>query len=167
MVQKWFTEFRCGRTGTETVPSPGRPNEITTPEIMNKIHDIFLNDSKVIVREIAEIVSILSERVVNILHTHLCMRKFCARWVSRLPTIDQKRIRVTTTAQNSAYFNRNPKEFLRRFVTMDETWIHHYTPKSREESKLWVKPGESEPKRPKRNNRLGKLWLVFFGMHME
>ena len=30
IVQKWFTEFRCGRTSTETVPSPGRPNEITT-----------------------------------------------------------------------------------------------------------------------------------------
>jgi len=25
-------------------------------------------------------------------------------------------------------FKRNPKEFLRRFVTVDETWIHHYTP---------------------------------------
>ena len=29
MVQKWFTEFRCARTRTETIPSPGRPNEIT------------------------------------------------------------------------------------------------------------------------------------------
>ena len=37
-------------------PSPGRPNEITTPEMINKIHDIVLNDPKVNVREIAEIV---------------------------------------------------------------------------------------------------------------
>ena len=44
--------------------------------------------------------------------------------------------------------------FLRRFVTMDETWIHHYTSESREGLKQWVKPGESAPKRPKRNNRL-------------
>ena len=51
-------------------------------------------------------------------------------------TIDQKRIRVTTSEQYLIYFNRNLKEFLRRFVTMDETWIHHqYTPESREGSK--------------------------------
>ena len=33
MVQKWFTEFRCGRTRTETIQGPGRPNETTTPEM--------------------------------------------------------------------------------------------------------------------------------------
>ena len=112
MVQKWFTEFRCGRTSTEIIPSPSRPNEITTPEMINKIHAIVLNDPKMKVREIAEIVSISTGRVVNILHTHLCMRKLCARWVPQLLTIDQKRIRVTTSKQSLAYFNLNPIEFL-------------------------------------------------------
>ena len=79
MVQKWFTEFRCGRTSTETIPSPGRRNEITTPEMINKIHDIVLNDPQMKVREIVEIVLILTERVNNILHTHMCMRKLCVR----------------------------------------------------------------------------------------
>ena len=97
MVQKWFTEFRSGRTSTETIPSPGGPNEITTPEMINKIHNIVLNDPKVKVREIAEIVSTSTERVVNILHTHLCKRKLCARRGPRLLTIDQKHIRVTTS----------------------------------------------------------------------
>ena len=52
MVQKWFTEFRCVRTSTETIPSPGRLNETTTPEMINKIRDIVLNDPKVKVREL-------------------------------------------------------------------------------------------------------------------
>ena len=46
-IQKWFTEFCCGRMSTETIPSPGLPNEITIPEMINKIHDIVLNDPKV------------------------------------------------------------------------------------------------------------------------
>ena len=41
------------------------------------------------VREIAEIVSISTERVLNILHTHLSMRKLCARWMPRLLTSDK------------------------------------------------------------------------------
>ena len=89
---------------------------------------LFQNDPKVKVREIVEFVSISTERVFNVFHTHWCMRKLCARWVPRLLTINQKRISVTTSDHNLAYFDRNLKAFLRRFVTMDETWIHHFTP---------------------------------------
>ena len=79
-------------------------------------------------------------------------------------TIDQKRISVTTLDQNLAYLNRNPKEFFRQFVTMDETWIHHYTPESREESKQWVKPGESALKRSQTQQSAGKIMTsVFLG----
>ena len=101
-VQKWSIEFRCGCTSTETIPSSGLPNEFTTPEMTNKIHDIVLNDLKVNMRKIAEIISISTERVVNTLHTHLWMRKLYARWVPRFPTIDQKRIHVTISKKNLA-----------------------------------------------------------------
>ena len=88
MVQKWFAEFRCGRTSTETQPSPGRPNEVTTPEMINKIHDMVLENKKLKVREIAKMVGISNERVCNVLHQHLHMKKLCARWVPRSLTID-------------------------------------------------------------------------------
>ena len=46
LVQKWFTEFRCHRTSTEAIPSPGCPNDITTLETINKIHDTVLNEPR-------------------------------------------------------------------------------------------------------------------------
>jgi len=46
-------------------------------------------------------------------------------------------------------FKRNPKEFLRRFITVDETWIHYYTPETKEQSKQWTKSGEFTPKKAK------------------
>ena len=109
------------------------------------------------VRKIAKIAFISTERVVNILHTHLSMKKLCARWVLQLLTIDQKRIRVTTLEKNLTYFNRNPKEFLLRFVTMDKTWIHHHTLESHKRSKQWAKHGGTAPKRPKRQQSTGKV----------
>ena len=36
MVKEWFTELRYGRTNTETIPCPGRPNHIITPEMINR-----------------------------------------------------------------------------------------------------------------------------------
>jgi len=32
-------------------------------------------------------------------------------------------------------FNKNKTDFVRPFITMDETWIHHYTPESKQQSK--------------------------------
>ena len=69
--QEWFIEFHGDRTTTETIPSPGRPNEITTPEIITKIHVIVLNDPNVKMHQIAEILSISNERIFNILYTNL------------------------------------------------------------------------------------------------
>jgi len=36
---------------------------------------------------------------------------------------------------------------MRRFVTMDETWIHHYTLESKQQSKQWTETGCSAPKK--------------------
>jgi hypothetical protein len=78
---------------------------------------------------------ISSEPVQNIVHEYSGMTKLSARWVPRLLTVDNKRNRMATSKQSCDLFKRNPKEFLRRFVTVDETWIHHYMPEMKEESK--------------------------------
>ena len=78
------------------------------------------DNKKLKVREIPKTVGISNERVYNILHKHLQMRKMCKRWVPRSVAIDQKRIRESNSEKSLAYFNRNPKGFLRRFVTMNK-----------------------------------------------
>ena len=90
------------------------------------------------------------------------MGEFFKRWLPRLLTSDEKRFRVTTSEPNLGYFERNTIEFLRRFVTMDETWIYHSTPESREGSKQWVKPRESVPKRPKTQQSASKVMTSVF-----
>jgi histone-lysine N-methyltransferase SETMAR len=80
------------------------------------------------VREIAENIGISKERVGYILHEELDMKKLCARWVPRLLTADQKRTRMKISEQCLERFNKNKADFVCRFTTMDETWIHHYTP---------------------------------------
>ena len=55
----------------------------------------------------------------------------------------QKRARVVASEQYLGMFQRNSKEFLRRYVTFDETWIHYYTPETKNQSKMWNGPGET------------------------
>lgn len=128
MVKKWFTVFRCGLRSTEDAERSGRPIVVSTPEIIEKIHNMVLADRRLKVREIVEAIGISYGSVVTILNDHLAMRKHSARWVPRLLTIDHKRKRVTTSQACLALFNRNMNEFLHRFITVDETWIHYNTP---------------------------------------
>ena len=44
MVHKWFTELRYGRISTSDVELSGCPKEVTSQEMVDKIHDIVLND---------------------------------------------------------------------------------------------------------------------------
>lgn len=40
MVKKWFTEFRCGRISTSDAERSGRPKEVITTEIIDKINEM-------------------------------------------------------------------------------------------------------------------------------
>jgi len=80
-----------------------------------------LDHRRIKVREIAETTGISKERVGYILHEELDMKKLCARRVPRQLTTDQKRNRKKISEQCLEHFNKNKTDFVRRFITMDET----------------------------------------------
>jgi hypothetical protein len=98
---------------------------------------MLLDDRWLKVRETAETGGISKERVGYILHEVLGMRKLCVRWVPHFPTANQKRTCMKISEQCLECFNENETDFVHRFITMDETWIHHYkyTPGSKQQSK--------------------------------
>ena len=53
-VYNWVNEFKRGRTSTKDEHRSGRPVEVTTPEMIDKIHDMALSDRRIKVHEIVE-----------------------------------------------------------------------------------------------------------------
>jgi histone-lysine N-methyltransferase SETMAR len=96
---------------------------------------MILDDRRIKVREIAETMDISKKREGYILHEELDMKKVCSKWVPRLLTADQKHTRMKNSEQCLEHFNKNKTDFVYRFITMDETWIHYYTPESKQQSK--------------------------------
>ncbi|KAG5344024.1 SETMR methyltransferase, partial [Acromyrmex charruanus] len=84
------------------------------------------------------------------------MKKLSARWVPRFLTVDHKRDRVTIS-KHLEIFQCNPDEFLGRFITVDETWIHYFTPETKKQSKQWTSPSEPAPKKAKTVKSVGKV----------
>ncbi|CAK9803082.1 Protein GVQW3 [Anthophora quadrimaculata] len=124
----WYAEFKRGRTNTDDAERSGRPKSAVVPENIKKVHKIVLKDRKMKLREIADTLKISEGSVFTILHENLSMRKLLSKWVPRLLTPDQKQQRLGDSERCLELFKRDKKDFLRRYVTMDETWIHYYTP---------------------------------------
>jgi histone-lysine N-methyltransferase SETMAR len=53
-IKKWAAEFKRGRTSLEDDPREGRTKSATTPEIIEQVRDMVLDDRRMKVREIAE-----------------------------------------------------------------------------------------------------------------
>ena len=81
------------------------------------------------------------------------MRKLCSKC---LLTVDQKQ-RIDDSERCLQLFQRNKKEFLREYVTMDETWINYFTLESNRQSAVWTAAGKSRLKRPKTQTLVGKV----------
>ncbi|XP_071104776.1 uncharacterized protein [Haliotis cracherodii] len=129
-VKRWVAEFKRGRSSTDDEPRPGPPVVSSTPEIVQRILDIVMDDRRVTQRQIAN-----------------RMHKVSARWVPKLLTADQKRQRESLSRENFKPFEGDPDNFLKRFVTMDETWVHHFEPESKQQSKQWKHVTSPIPKK--------------------
>ena len=62
---------------------------MTTPEIIDKIHELILEDRRISAKSIAEQLGISRERVGSIIHEDLDMRELSAKWVPKCLNADQ------------------------------------------------------------------------------
>jgi len=133
-VKNWVAQFKRGDFSTCDAPHPGRPKIVTTPEIIDQIHDLNLEDRRISAKSIAEQLGISCERVGSIIHEDLDMRHLSTKWAPKCLNTDQKRQRCQSSEQHLEFFRRDPNDFLSRLVTMEETWLYHYDPETKQQS---------------------------------
>jgi len=84
-------QSKRGDFSTCDAPRPGRPKTVTIPEIIDQIHELILEDRRILAKPIAEQLGISHERVGSTIHEDLDMRKISAKWVPKYLNADQKR----------------------------------------------------------------------------
>ena len=78
-VKNWVAQFKHGDFSTCDASRPGRPKTVTTPEIIDQIHEQIFEDRWISAKSIAEQLGISRERVGSIIHDDLYMRKLSAK----------------------------------------------------------------------------------------
>jgi len=99
-------QFKHGDFSTCDVPHPGQPKTVTTPEIIDQIHELILEDDQILVKSIAEQLGISRERVGSIIiHEDLDMRKLSAKWFLKCLNADHKHQRCQLSEQILEFFS--------------------------------------------------------------
>uniref|UniRef100_A0A6P7GE25 Uncharacterized protein LOC114341181 n=1 Tax=Diabrotica virgifera virgifera TaxID=50390 RepID=A0A6P7GE25_DIAVI len=109
-VERWVEED----------PRQGRP-KTTTPEIVEKIQDMVLETRLVTESDLVESLGISLGRLTNIWAEVWDYKKLCSQWVPHSSTTEHKHIRMRLSQQHSEHFRKDKVDFVRRFITMDET----------------------------------------------
>jgi len=111
-IQNWVAQFKRGDFSTCDAPGPGRPKTVTTSDIIEKIHELMLEDRRISARSIAEQLAISHERVGSIIHEYLDMWKLSAKWVPKCLNADQKCQRCQSSEQILELFRCYANDFL-------------------------------------------------------
>jgi len=137
---------------------------VTTSGIINQIHKLILEDRRISVKSIAEQLNISRERIDSIIHEDLDMPKLSGKRVPKCLNADQKLQRCQSSEQHLKFFRLDPNDFLLSLMTMDETWLYHYDPETKQQSMEWRYSGSPQPKNSECKNPLEKFLPRLFGI---
>jgi len=139
-------QFKRGDFSTCDAPRPGRPKTVTKPEIIDQIHVLILEDYGISAKSIAEQLGISCERVGSIIHENLDMRKLSAKSVPKCLTWIKNVNGASRLSNIWNFFGALQMiSWQARLVTMDETWLYHYDPETKQQSLEWRHSGSPRP----------------------
>jgi len=104
-IKNWVAQFKRGDFPTCDVPRPGRPETMTTPQIIDRIHELILEDRRTSAKSVAEQLGISHERVGSIIHEDLDIRKLSAKWVPKCLNADEKHQQFQSSGQLLEFFS--------------------------------------------------------------
>lgn len=162
MVYKWNSLFKQGKESLEDDERPGRPNDVTTHEMVMKVEIAIMENGRLKLMELAKMFNISETTVYKIMHDHLNMSKISARWVPRMLSPLQKQYRVECCKEFLTLCGTDSIDIINRIVTGDETWVHFYDPESKQESMQWHTKGGPAPKKFKVVPSAGKVMATVF-----
>ncbi|XP_066946989.1 protein GVQW3-like [Macrobrachium rosenbergii] len=139
-VYEWNEQFKSDRTSVEDEKRDGRPATATTDVNIDQVQTLILNNRRLTIDEVAYHMHISHGSAYEIVHNRLNFHKVCVRWVPKQLSDEHKRNRLRICQHLLDRHANEGDTFLKRIVTGDETWIHHFEPESKRQSMEWKHP---------------------------
>ena len=164
-VKNWVALFKRDDFSTCAAPRAGRPKKVTTPEIIDKIHELILEDRRISAKSIvSNWASHVSGSGPSFLKIWTC--RSSPRSGSRNARTGNKNVNSANRLSNfSNFFGAIQMIFCRaRLVTMDDTRLYHYDPETKQQSMESWHSFSPSPKNSECKNPLEIFLPRFFGI---
>ena len=161
-VGECVAAFKKRERAFEGSPRTGRPFTIITDQNIEAVERIVMRYRQISVCRLAYELAIPTKIVYEITGNHLSMKKASTRWVSNLLTPIQCANRVDCCQELLQESEVNSDHYFHRIVIGDEVCLCYYDPFSQQEAKVWKKPGEEKPTRPRRTRSPEKISMILF-----
>ncbi|GBM81402.1 Mariner Mos1 transposase [Araneus ventricosus] len=76
----------------------------------------------------------VQQRAHSIVHHQLDFRKLCSQWIPYSLTSEHKGARFDASLEFLQRYSVEGNDFLSRIITGDETWVHRFTPETKQAS---------------------------------
>ncbi|UYV82647.1 hypothetical protein LAZ67_22000367 [Cordylochernes scorpioides] len=154
--------FKEGREEVADEPRSGRPTTARTNENVDRVLEVLRTDRRLSTQQIADTLHMSTFVEHGIVTEDLQMRKVCAKFVPKVLTQDQKKLRVLR-CQELLDLIQNEPGFLNSVVTEDESWMFEYDQESKRQSCAWHKKSSPRPKKARMSkSRIKTMIIVFF-----
>jgi len=110
--QNWVAQIKRGDFSTCDGPHPALHKIMVTPDIIEQIYELILEDHQISAKSVAEQLVIWRERVVSIIHEDLDMQKLSEKWILKHLKTDKKYQCCQASEQLLEFFRRVPNDFL-------------------------------------------------------
>jgi len=115
----------------------GRPSLISD-DLLHEIEGEIRANRRVTIRQLHHTIPEVSKTTIHEVVTEkLGHRKFCARWVPKMLTDDQKTKRMFSGLMFLTRYAQEGDEFVDSIVAGDEKCVFHHTPESKQQSLQW------------------------------
>ncbi|GFV01790.1 histone-lysine N-methyltransferase SETMAR [Trichonephila clavipes] len=160
-VRKWSARFRAGRESVGDDQRTGQANTVITSDLIDKVNDLVRSNRRVTLRMLALKVDVSYGTVWTIVHERLRFRKVFAAWAPKQLTDQQKELRMGLVLHHLFRYQEDPA-FMKRIVTVDETWCHHYESETKRDSMQWKHASSPPPEKFRAVKSIGKVLLTVF-----
>ncbi|GFT58463.1 putative transposase [Trichonephila clavipes] len=159
-VRKWSARFRAGRESVGDDQRTGQANTVITSDLIDKVNDLVRSNRRVTLRMLALKVDVSYGTVWTIVHEVAISEGVC-RLGSKQLTDQQKELRMGLVLHHLFRYQEDPA-FMKRIVTVDETWCHHYESETKRDSMQWKHASSPPLKKFRAVKSIGKVLLTVF-----
>ncbi|XP_075217801.1 histone-lysine N-methyltransferase SETMAR-like [Lycorma delicatula] len=145
-IYEWIDRFKNGKFSLWNEQCQGRPSTSKTNENIEAVKQMILGNRRITVDDTASELNISHGSAFSIIHDFLNFRKVCARWIPHQLTRIHKQNRLKISQKLLKRYEDEEDSFLKRIVTVDETWVYHFEPESKRQSLVWKHPSPIEKK---------------------